>query len=252
MSDLWKATPTSPANISESFTSQEFAAALKYLKPGKAPGPDSIFPEQITNAGAGLKSWWCGFLSSFLRHLKIPKVWRRALVVAIPKPKKPVEDPKHYCLISLLCVPYKILERLIHARVEVIVDSLLSRELAGFRQGRSTVDQTVLLTQNIEYSFEAKKKAGAMFVDLIAAYDTAWHRGLICKLLRFLPDKLMVRMIMELVRNRSFTLTTDDSKQSRSRRLRNDLPQGSVLAPHLFQSLHIRSAFYEFSEVCIC
>ena len=44
----------------------------------------------------------------------------------------------------------------------------------------------------------------------------------------------MVRMIMELVRNRSFTLTTDDSKQSRLRRLKNSIPQGSVLAPVLF------------------
>ena len=41
-----------------------------------------------------------------------------------------------------------------------------------FRRGRSTVDQVVLLMQNIEDCFQAKKKAGAVFVDLTAAYDT--------------------------------------------------------------------------------
>ena len=43
----------------------------------------------------------------------------------------------------------------------------------------------------------------------------------------------MVKMIMELVRNRSFTLTTGDRKQSRLRR-KNGVPQRSVLAPLLF------------------
>ena len=72
-------------------------------------------------------------------------------------------------------------------------------------------------------------------IDLAAyVYDTVWHRGLTCKLLRLLPDKHMVKMIMELVRNRSFTLTTDDSKQSRLRCLKNGVPQESVLAPLLF------------------
>ena len=129
---------------------------------------------------------------------------------------------------------YKILDRLIYARVEPLIDPLLPKEQDGFRHRKSTVDQVVLLTQNIEDSFEAKKKAGAVFVDLTAAYDTVWHRGLTCKLLRILSDKHMVRMSMELVRNRSFTLTTGDSKQSRLRRFKNGVPQVSVLAPLLF------------------
>jgi len=42
-----------------------------------------------------------------MRQLKIPKIWRRALVVAIPKPEKPLRDPKSYRPISLLCHPFK-------------------------------------------------------------------------------------------------------------------------------------------------
>ena len=127
-------------------------------------------------------------------------------MVAIPKPAKPVGDPKSCRPISLLCVPYKILERLVYAPIEPLIDLLLPKEQAGFRRGKSTVDQVVLLTQNIKDSFEAKKKIGAVFINLTTAYDTVWHRGLTCKLLRLLPDKHMVKMIMELVRNQSFTL----------------------------------------------
>jgi len=73
-----------------------------------------------------------------------------------------------------------------------------------------------------------------VFVDFTAAYDTVWHRGLTCKLLQFLPDRHMVRMIMEMVGNRSFILTTGKNKRSRLRRFKDGVPKGSVLAPLLF------------------
>jgi len=49
----------------------------------------------------------------------------------IPKPEKPLGDAKSYHPISLLCVPFKILERLIYARVETITNPLLPQEQAG-------------------------------------------------------------------------------------------------------------------------
>ena len=44
----------------------------------------------------------------------------------------------------------------------------------------------------------------------------------------------MVHMNMEMVGNRSFTLTTRNGKRSRLQHLKNRVPQGSVLAPILF------------------
>ena len=197
MSDLWRATTSDPVNISDTFSQREFAAAIQHLKPGKTSSLDSICSELILHAEAALKSWLCDFLSSCLRRIKIPKIWRRVLVVTIPKPGKPMGYPKSYQTISLLCVPYKILERLIYTHIEPLVNPLLPKEQAGLQHEKSIVDQIVLLTQNIEDSFEAKKKekkASAIFVNLTAAYDTVWHRGLTCKLLRLLPDKHMVSL----------------------------------------------------------
>ena len=66
-----------------------------------------------------------------------------------------------------------MLERLIYARVEPIIDPLLPQEHAGFWHEKTTIDQAqvTLLTQDIEDSFSTEK-AGAVFVDITAAQDT--------------------------------------------------------------------------------
>jgi len=160
LSDLWKIPTPEGHSISEPFRLEELDAALRRLKPGISPGLDSIFTEFILYAGSALKSWFCDFLTSCMRQLKIPNIWRRALVVAIPTPEKPLGDLKSYRPIPLLCVPFKILERLIYARVDPIIDPLLPREQASFQHGRSGVDQVTLLTWDTEDSFSAKKRPG--------------------------------------------------------------------------------------------
>ena len=99
--DLWKIPTPEGHSSSEAFRPEEFAAALRRLKPGKSPGLDSNFPEFILHAGSALKSRFCDFLTSCVRHFKIPNIWRRALVVAIRKPKKPLGTQR--AIVLYLC-----------------------------------------------------------------------------------------------------------------------------------------------------
>ena len=101
--ELWKI-PTPPDhNISQEFSGNELILALNLLKPGKAPGLDRICLGFILYGGKALKSWLRKFLSSCLHHLKIPKIWGRADVAAIPKPNKPMDDVRTYRPILFLC-----------------------------------------------------------------------------------------------------------------------------------------------------
>ena len=123
-----------------------------------------------------------GFYSNYFSNLTKPNIWRNATVIAIPKFNKLTDDPKNYRPISLLCVPFKLLERLLLAQLEPIIDPHLPEEQAGFRRGKSTVHQIVNLAYDNGEAFENGHKADEILVDLTAEYDTVWHQGLTLKL----------------------------------------------------------------------
>ena len=60
---------------------------------------------------------------------------------------------------------------MILCRIEPMIDPQLPQEQAGFRCGRSTVDQVTLLFEDIEGSFQENHKAGVVYLDLTAAYE---------------------------------------------------------------------------------
>ena len=188
--------------MSDAFTLEEVETALKSLKNGKAPGNDNVHTEFLKNLSHEAISWLQAFLSTCMTTSRIPSKWKTAKVIAILKPKKPADDPKSYRPISLLSHLYKLLERLILERINNTVEEKLPTTQAGFRKGKSTTDQVVRLVNDIEAAFQENHKFGAVFVDLTAAYDTVWHRGLYLKTLQIIQDVRLVKFIMLLVQDR--------------------------------------------------
>ncbi|KAJ3614842.1 hypothetical protein NHX12_018412 [Muraenolepis orangiensis] len=159
-------------NLSGDFTTADLSVAICKLMQSKSPGRDNIQSELVIHPSATTSAWLCVFFLSCFRRSKIPKTWRHAAVITPLKSNKPAEDPKAYRPISLLCVPFMILERTIHRRIEAVVDPQLPRKQGGSWWGRSHMDQETLLMQDIEDSFQAKDKAGVVLLDVTAAYDT--------------------------------------------------------------------------------
>ena len=220
-------------DIFEPFTMNELQSAIKHMKPGKAAGLDGIAVEMILHFGDRARSWLLALFNKCASTYRIPRIWRRERVVALVKPGKDPNLPKSYRLIPLLCITYKLYERMIMSRLAPTIEDQLTPDQAGFRPGRSCCSQVLNLTQFIEEGFENRQITWAVFVDLTAAYDTVNHRSLLLKVAQMTQNSTIVRIIGSLLENRSFYVEMDGRK-SRWRNQRNGLPQGSVLAPLLF------------------
>jgi len=110
---------------------------------------------------------------------------------------------------------------------------VVHNEQAGFRSHRSCTDQVAALTTFIENGFQKNLKTTAVLVDLTAAYDTVWWTGLLTKLLELFPCLTLYKLMNEMLSNRTFVVHLGE-RHSKPRRLNGWLPQGSVLAPILF------------------
>ncbi|KAJ4933183.1 hypothetical protein JOQ06_030018 [Pogonophryne albipinna] len=228
-----KAAPQHPKVTANQLTMEELEGGISILKPGKAIGLDTIATEQIQAFGHKAKTWLLQLYNECLTTHKLPNIWKKAHIIALLKSGKEPSAPKNFRPISLLSHTYKLFERLILNRIGAFVDEHLIPEQAGFRPGKSTTSQVLNLTQYIEDGYEEGMVTGAVFVDLSAAYDTVNHRRLLSKILETTGDTRLTELIESMLENRHFFVELG-GKKSRWRRLRNGLPQGSVLAPLLF------------------
>ena len=129
--------------------------------------------------------------------------------------------------------PLKRYERLTLNCLSPIIEHVLIPEQAGSRPGKSCTAQVLNLTQHTEAGIATGKITGIVLVDLSAAYDTVNHRRLLEKVYNMTRDYRLMCMIHTLLENRRFFVELG-GKRTRWRSQRNGLPQGSVLAPLLF------------------
>ena len=171
-----------------------------------------------------------------------PSAWKQSTIIPILKPGKPSDSPSSYRPISLTSCTSKLFERMVLGRLTYFLElhDILSPVQAGFRPGRSTVDQVLLLSQSIADSFHQSKPGARTVlatVDFAKAFDSVWHSALLSKLLSLDLPLCFVEWIRSYLSDRRSKVRICNS-YSRPFRLRRGVPQGSVLGPVLF-SLYI-------------
>ena len=93
-------------------------------------------------------------------------------------------EVNNYRTISLLPLPGKIIEKIVHNRITKFLEehSLLNERQGGFRRGHSTINTVPCFTDDIYMNINNSRWTLATFIDLKKAFDTVDHEILLEKL----------------------------------------------------------------------
>ena len=213
---------------------EEIKEALWSMKPYKAPGPDGLHARFF-------QRFWLLVGDSVRKEVekvfidrKIPEYLNSTHTVLIPKIQGP-ETIGNYRPISLCNSVYKIITKIIVARIRPHLDSLVSPHQTAFIPGRRGVDNAIIVQELIHTIGRAKGNRGfmAIKIDLEKAYDRIEWSFIREMLTLFNFPVNLIKLIMNCVSSVSTSLlfnggSLDPFLPSRGIR------QGDPLSPYLF------------------
>ncbi|GBN01229.1 hypothetical protein AVEN_254366-1 [Araneus ventricosus] len=112
------------------FTLQELEAAIADSKLNKSPGPDGIHEQMINKLSSIGRHRFLDIINGSWKIGRLPRGWRRAIVIPIRNPCKDAGAPESFRPIALTCIACKIMEKMILKRLTFYLNSLdlLSKE----------------------------------------------------------------------------------------------------------------------------
>ena len=220
------------------FTTRELNLAIKKMKRKGAPGNDDIPPSFLKELGPKARQELLAICNSSLQDADVPQLWRHGIIIPLLKQGKPASELASYRPICLTSCVVKTIERMICNRLYTMaeVNGWLCNEQAGFRKYRSTEDQIVKLIQRISDGFQARPQAlrtVMVLLDYSKAYDKTWKERLLSKIHDLGTPRPITRWIAAFLRTRTAQVLVNGTK-SKNARMKQGLPQGSVLSPLLF------------------
>ena len=118
-----------------------------------------------------------------------PSIWKTSSIIPIHTMGKPLDLLlPSFRPISLTSCVSKVFERITVSHLLFFLESnsILSPRQAGFRPGRSTLDQILYLSQSTSYGFNKPRPGFRMILstnDFPKAFDSVWHPALFHKLI---------------------------------------------------------------------
>jgi hypothetical protein len=220
------------AEVDRPFTIEEITEGVDKLEYHKAGTADGTVNTMFKCGGAEMAKHLL-YLFNWLREKEsLPAEWQRSMVVNLFK-EGDKADPGNYRGIALISCLGKLYLSLWATRIAKHADHRLGERQGGFRSGRSTVDQALILHETLLRRKRAGKSTFLCFVDFRKAFDTVWYEG------------LWKRMWDTGIRGKAWRVTRNlyssinacvklGDKTSRNVSMRQGVRQGCPLSPVLF------------------
>ena len=141
----------------------------------------------------------------------------------------------NYRLISLLSNIVKIIEKLMHKRLHIFLETQNCFYPAqfGFRLNVSTSNALMSITKNIQTQLDEGKYCAEVFVDLRKAFDTVNHYILLRKVDYYGIRGIANEWFCSYLKKRKQFVSIEINMSS-VKEILTGVPQGSVLGPLLF------------------
>jgi exonuclease III len=225
-------TPEQNAALIRPITQEEVDQAVKDMPSGKSPGPDGFTTDFFHHCWDIIRKDVWEVVEESRTSGQVLQAFNATFLTLIPKEER-VTNPKHFRPIALCNVIYKIITKVIANRLKPILPFVISKEQAGYVEGRQIMDN-VILAHEVINSLKSTKIPGMLIkLDLSKAFDKASWQYLRAILNSFGFDQDWVNWIMNLTSSAFFSILVN-GVPSRPFSASRGIRQGDPLSPFLF------------------
>ena len=202
----------------------------------KSPGVDNLsalFWRQAGDPGCRLLE---RLFKLFVAHGHIPGIFKFAVITSVPKDRDgDLQYTSNFRPISVLNCALKIFEILVLSAIEdnTDIDDCISPYQAGFRRNRGAYDN---LQEVCQHSIAVCEPLFIAFLDTHKAFDKAWRKGILYKLLSFGVPHFLVKIVACFFTD-TFSIAKVFGGFTRVFETTSGVRQGSILSPFLFNIL---------------
>ena len=112
-------------------------------------------------------------------------------------------------------------------------NNIISDRQAAYLKGDSTISQLLYIIDLIRKSWGKGCITQGIFLDVSAAFDKCWHKGILAKLKQAKVDGTCLDLFTSYLENRR-QCTVVDNMKSKMKNVTAGVPQGSKLGPLLW------------------